>query len=264
MTGPELVEGSANERAGSHRYSRSRASTPRRASTAAASPASRLSTAPMINPTREPPSRARFRGRDLIEEAEVCWLKAPKVAFEEPAPVPVASRTAWSHLPAVVERPDLSMHLSVGVPRGRAATVASPARLLVTLAADCVQAFSKAAPEPRAIRVRLSFDLALKPWMRAVATALTSANEPVLDLVHRRAGRTHGDQPDEPGHQHNRGGGDDGGVEPAAETPRQPDLSEHEGGEGQQAGKGENGDRPDPHLADGSRGVGRDQVVQYG
>ncbi len=30
--------------------------------------------------------------------------------------------------------------------------------------------------------MRLSFDFALKPWIRAVATALTSANEPSLML----------------------------------------------------------------------------------
>ena len=56
--------------------------------------------------------------------------------------------------------------------------LAAAALWAVTTFDELFQAFSKADPEPRAISVRLSFDLASNAAMRAVAVASVAAYEP--------------------------------------------------------------------------------------
>ena len=168
-------------------------------------------------------------------------------------------------LAAVVQRPDLVVHRHVARPTPRSAPrcPAGPGRRPPG-PAELFQAVSKAAPEPRAIRVRLSLDLALLASIRALAAALTAAKLPVWMLPTVRV------QVEQQGHsagqqdQQQHRAGEHAEVEGAAEPAGQPDLADDQGGQDQRREDHEDQSDPDLHPVLGAVGVGRDQVVGDG
>ncbi len=105
---------------------------------------------------------------------------AAKVALPEPGSVPVASATALSQSPPLSSARICWWTAAYG-DHGRtlrsedAGFCASSVSSALTAAFEACQAFSNAPPEPRAIRVRLSFDLASNPAMRAWAVDSVAA-----------------------------------------------------------------------------------------
>ena len=106
--------------------------------------------------------------------------KLANVALPELEPVPVASRDGAVPVAGVVELADLLVHGWRSRPRaglevsGRGVAVELGELTLDALSEPC-QASSKAAPEPRAISDRLSFDLASNPAIRACAVDSVAA-----------------------------------------------------------------------------------------
>ena len=107
---------------------------------------------------------------------------AANVALPEPASVPVASATALLPVAAVVERADLLVDRGVRRPRQRAQV--GGCRVLRSSSAELgvdrrrsrpARPSRTTPPEPRAIRVRLSFDLASNPAIRAWAVDSVAA-----------------------------------------------------------------------------------------
>ena len=106
---------------------------------------------------------------------------AAKVALPVSAPVAGGELDRTLPVAAVVEGADLLVRpwrsRTTAAGRGRRMPGLPRARRspCVTAADDACQAFSNAAPEPRAMRVRLSFDLASKPAIRACAVDRVAA-----------------------------------------------------------------------------------------
>ena len=140
----------------------------------------------------------------------------------------------------VVELPDLLVHLRRTGPRAGCRGRPRPSwrrartRAPRTAVSDSFQASSKAAPEPRATRVRLSLDLASNPAIRASAVENVAAYTPSRTVVDRAGDAGEPDGADDERHQHDHRRGRHRHVDVAAGAPGEPDQSERQHQQAQQ------------------------------